>query len=67
MVAAQKFHSTLGPRIDAEVDRFKAEQQRREPPDQPTIAEHPIDDTTQTGASRDLGGAISIHAPWRRD
>jgi hypothetical protein len=28
---------------------------------------HEIDDTLQTGDSRLLGGAMSIHAPWTDD
>ena len=30
----------------------------------PVIIEHPIDDALQTGASRLLGGAMEIKAPW---
>jgi hypothetical protein len=33
---------------------------------EPIIVEHPIDDELQTGDSRLLGGAMSIHAPWDR-
>lgn len=65
--AARKFETTLKPRLDAEVERFVAEQERIDPAPQPVIIKHPIDSTQQTGASLDLGGPISIHAPWRRD
>ncbi len=66
-VAARKFEATLKPRLDAEVEQFMAEQERIDPAPQPVIIEHPINDNEQKGASRDLGGPISIHAPWRRD
>jgi hypothetical protein len=33
---------------------------------EPIIVEHPIDDELQTGDSRLLSGAMSIHAPWDR-
>jgi len=32
----------------------------------PIVIEHPINDELQTGASRLLGGEISIHAPYER-
>lgn len=31
------------------------------------IVHHEIDNTLQTGDSRLLGGAMSIHAPWTDD
>ena len=33
----------------------------------PVVVEHPIDPELQTGDSRLLGGAMSIHAPWSND
>lgn len=33
----------------------------------PVIENHPIDDSLQTGESRLLGGAMSIHAPYKED
>ena len=59
-----KFNKTLGPRLDrAEADWRTAQ------PDEPdvVIVDHPINDALQTGDSRLLGGAISIHAPWSDD
>ena len=52
---------------DAEVSRAirdfaKSEQQS--PPEPPPIIEHPIDDQTQTGDSRLLGGPMEIRSPW---
>jgi len=32
----------------------------------PIVIEHPINDELQTGASRLLGGEMSIHAPYNR-
>jgi len=49
--------------IDQQVDAWHESQP--EPP-APVIVEHAVDDTTQTGDSRFLGGPISIHAPWER-
>ena len=47
--------------IDKQVDAWHEAQP--EPP-KPAIIEHPIDDALQTGASRLLGGAMEIKAPW---
>jgi hypothetical protein len=33
----------------------------------PVMENHPIDETLQTGESRRLGGAMSIHAPYKQD
>jgi hypothetical protein len=49
-----------------EIARVKAEMEKADPPAQPTIIDHPIDDTLQTGDSRLLGGGMSIHAPYRK-
>lgn len=48
-----------------EVARVKAEIEEMESREEPVIIEHPIDEKLQTGESRLLGGAISIHAPYR--
>jgi len=49
--------------LDSEIVRFHDAQP--EPSDsKPTIIHHPIDPTLQTGDSKLLGGAMSIHAPW---
>jgi hypothetical protein len=47
--------------IDKQVDAWHKAQP--ESP-KPVIIEHPIDDALQTGASRLLGGAMEIKAPW---
>jgi hypothetical protein len=55
-----------GHRIDQAVSEYrKATEEPLEEP--PSIIEHPIDDQLQTGESRQLGGAIEIKAPWRRE
>lgn len=33
----------------------------------PVIENHSIDETLQTGESRLLGGAMSIHVPYKED
>ena len=33
----------------------------------PVVVNEPIDHEQQTGASLDLGGPMSIHAPWSRE
>lgn len=59
-----KFEKTLKPRLDREEQRWHAAQ----PADpEPVIVHHAIDDKLQTGDSRLLGGAMSIHAPWTDD
>jgi hypothetical protein len=59
-----KFEQTLKPRLDREEQRWHQAQ----PIDlKPVIVHHEIDDTLQTGDSRLLGGAMSIHAPWTDD
>jgi hypothetical protein len=68
LVASQKFHATLRPRIDAEVDRFMAEQERIDPPAKPVVREGaPGDPDAPANTAAGLGGPLSIHAPWRRD
>jgi hypothetical protein len=50
------------------LDRAEADWHAAQPkePDL-VIVHHAIDEELQTGASRDLGGAMSIQAPWRKD
>jgi hypothetical protein len=43
-----------------------AEQEKMDPPPEPVITHHPIDDKLQTGDSRLLGGGMSIQAPWKQ-
>lgn len=49
-----------------EIARVKAEMEIAEPKEKPVIIEHEIDESLQTGESKLLGGAISIHAPHRK-
>jgi len=49
---------------DAERDWHATQPPAIEPP---VIIEHPVDPEMQTGDSRLLGGAMSIHAPWTDD
>ena len=59
------FELTLPAKLDqAEVD-WHASQPEMTPP--PTLVHHPVDPEQQTGESVQLGGPMSIHAPWRRD
>ena len=59
-----KFHVTLKPRLDREEQQWHAAQ-----PAEPesAIVHNEVDDELQTGESRLLGGAMSIHAPWTDD
>jgi len=53
--------------LPAKLDAAEAEWHKAQPPAPPPIViEHPINDDLQTGASRLLGGEISIHAPYER-
>ena len=56
-----KFNATLKPRLD----RAEAEWHAAQPAaPQPLVVHEAIDEELQTGASRLLGGAMSIHSPW---
>jgi hypothetical protein len=59
------FEATLDAKLDAAEEEWGASQPQGVPP--PVIEHHPIDQNRQTGDSRLLGGAMSIHAPWSRD
>ena len=53
--------------LPAKLDAAEAEWHKAQPlPPPPIVIEHPINDELQTGASRLLGGEISIHAPYDR-
>jgi hypothetical protein len=53
--------------LPAKLDAAEAEWHKTQPlPPLPIVIEHPINDELQTGASRLLGGEISIHAPYDR-
>lgn len=66
LIAKAAFYRTLSSRMAVEIARVKAEMEAMEQQQQPIIIEHPIDENIQTGDSRLLGGAISIHAPHRK-
>lgn len=63
-----KFHATLAPRLDREIERvnkiidLEEERSKR----RPVIKEEPIT-PEQTGESRLLGGPMSISSPWNDD
>ena len=50
-----------------ELSRVKAELERIDPDPKPRIENEEIDNTLQTGDSRLLGGAMSIHAPYSEE
>ena len=53
--------------LPAKLDAAEAEWQKAQPlPQPPLLIEHPVNDELQTGASRLLGGEISIHALYDR-
>jgi len=53
--------------LPAKLDAAEVEWHKAQPlPPPPVVMEHPINDELQTGASRLLGGEISIHAPYDR-
>ena len=56
-----KFNATLKPRLDRAIEDWHADQPLTP---KPVVVHEPPDDELQTGASRLLGGAISIHSPW---
>ena len=54
--------------LPAKLDQAEKAWHVAQPTDpEPVIEHHSIDDTLQTGDSRLLGGAMSIHAPWSDD
>ena len=56
-----KFHATL----PAKLNRAEADWHATQPADpHPVIVRHKIDNELQTGESRLLGGAMTIHSPW---
>lgn len=60
-----KFHATLQPRLDRTIQDWHDSQPPDLPP--PVVLDHPLDPELQTGESRLLGGAMSIHAAWSDD
>jgi hypothetical protein len=55
--------------LPAKLDQAEKEWHATQPPttQPPVIVHHDIDPVLQTGESRLLGGAMSIHAPWSDD
>lgn len=56
-----KFQATLKPRLDRTIQDWHDAQPSAPPP---VVVDHAPDPSLQTGESRLLGGAMSIHAPW---
>jgi len=56
-----KFQATLKPRLDNAIEDWHADQPLTP---KPVVVNEPINDELQTGDSRLLGGAMSIHSPW---
>jgi hypothetical protein len=51
--------------LPGKLDKAEADWHATQPTDPlPVIVHHEIDEQLQTGDSRLLGGAMSIHAPW---
>ena len=59
-----KFEKTLGPRLDRAEADWLADQPVTP---KPVVVHETVNDELQTGDSRLLGGAMSIHAPWSND
>jgi hypothetical protein len=55
--------------LPAKLEQAEKEWHATQPPtiEPPVIVHHDIDPALQTGDSRLLGGAMSIHAPWSDD
>lgn len=59
------FAAKLKARLDMiEFDNRVAAELELKEKNKPIYIEHPIDPELQTGASRDLGGAMELRAPW---
>ena len=64
--AVRRKNELLTPvRITQAVEDWHAAQPPATPP--PVVTDHPVDPELQTGEAAKLGGAMSIHAPWKRD
>jgi len=59
-----KFNATLKPRLDRAIEDWHVAQPLTT---KPVVVNEPVNDELQTGDSRLLGGAMSIHAPWSDD
>jgi len=59
------FEAKLKARLDmVEFDNRVAAELELKEKNRPIYIEHPIDPELQTGASKDLGGAMELRAPW---
>lgn len=64
----RKFHTTLAPLLDREVEKvnklidLEEERRKRQP-----VIKHEEPTAEQTGESRLLGGPMSISSPWNDD
>jgi hypothetical protein len=59
------FAAKLKARLDMiEFDNRVAAELELKEKNKPIYIEHPIDPELQTGASKDLGGAMELRAPW---
>jgi len=63
-VQQRQFEATLPAKLDETINNWHTGQP---PATSPIIVHEPIDPELQTGESKDLGGPISIHAPWKRE
>jgi len=59
------FEARLKARLDMiELENRVQAELELEKENKPLYIEHPIDPDLQTGASKDLGGAMELRAPW---
>ena len=59
------FEAKLKARLDMIELEYRAQAELElEKENKPLYIEHPIDPDLQTGASKDLGGAMELKAPW---
>jgi len=59
------FEAKLKARLDMiELENSAQAELELERENKPLYIEHPIDPDLQTGASKDLGGAMELKAPW---
>lgn len=59
------FEAKLKARLDMiELENRAQAELELEKENKPLYIEHPIDPDLQTGASKDLGGAMELKAPW---
>lgn len=62
------FEAKLKARLDMiELENRAQAELELEKANRPVYIEHPIDPELQTGASKDLGGAMELKAPWYKN